>query len=235
MTAIAIRLHGDLARFGGPFHLHVDTVGEAVRALCTQLRGLRAAIAAGSFRVIRGPQGSGLVMGEADLPMRLGRARELHVVPVPHGRGRGAGKIILGAVLIAAAFVFAPAAAAGAGFLGANLGATAIAGLGITYGNIAMFGVSMLFSGIAQMMSPTPKAPKPFEPADRRPSFLFEQPVNVSSQGSVIPLVYGRFRVGSVVVSASLETEDYAAGQGSEDVPTIGDGKTGVLRWFVAK
>lgn len=224
MTAIAVHLHGRLASFGGPFTLHVDTVGEAVRALCVQLRGLRQAIEAGAFRVIRGKWRGGLVMGPDDLPMRLGNARELHLVPVVRGRGRGGAKVVLGAVLIAAAFVTGGASLAGTAFT--------FAGASVSFGQIALFGVSLLLSGVAQMLSPQPKAPKPFEPADRRPSFLFEQPVNVSSQGSVIPLVYGRFRTGSVVVSASLEAEDYASGQGSTDVPTITGGKTGVLTWL---
>lgn len=231
MAAVAVHLHGRLRAFGGPHRLHVATAAEAVRALCEQLPGLRAMLLRGSWRLIRNRAS----IGERELGIGLGSARELHLLPVARGRGRGAGKILLGAVIIAGAFLAAPAAAAGTGFLGANMGATAIGALGLTYGNIAMFGVSLLLSGVAQMLSPQPKAPKPFEPADRQSSFLFEQPVNVSSQGHPVPLVYGRFRTGSVVVSAALEAEDYAAGQGSVAVPTIPGGKTGVLRAVVVQ
>jgi predicted phage tail protein len=231
MAAVAIHLHGRLRAFGGPHRLHVATAAEAIRALCEQLPGLRAALLRGSWRLMRGR----VAMDQRELALGLGAARDLHLLPVPNGRGRGGGKILLGAVIIAGAFIAAPAAAAGTGFLGANMGATAIGGLGITYGNIAMFGVTMILSGVAQMLSPQPKAPKPFEPADRQASWLFEQPVNVSSQGQPVPLVYGRFRTGSVVISAALEAEDYAAGQGSVSVPTILGGKTGVLRSVVVQ
>lgn len=228
---IAIHLHGRMAEFGGPFNLSITTVGEAIRALCVQIKGFRAALEQGAYRVIRGKRRGGFVLDERSLPIHLGAAHELHLVPIARGRGRGGAKAILGVVLIAAAFAIP--GAQGIGIAAAM--STSVGALGITFGNIAMMGVSMLFAGISQAISPQAKAPKPFEAADKRPSFLFEQPVNVSAQGSVIPIGYGRFRVGSVVVSASLETEEYSAGQGSVDVPSIGTGKIGILAWGVIK
>ncbi len=51
---------------------------------------------------------------------------------------------------------------------------------------------------------------KPLEyPADLSgtPEFVFNGPTNISAQGVGVPLVYGRMRVGSVLVSASIVTE----------------------------
>jgi predicted phage tail protein len=57
---------------------------------------------------------------------------------------------------------------------------------------------------VMQMVSPQPKSQN-FEPVDRKPSFLFYGAVNASTQGTAVPLVYGRMRVGSVVISAGVE------------------------------
>ena len=64
--------------------------------------------------------------------------------------------------------------------------------------------------GLAQFLAPTPTVDSPaaFEPADQKPSFLFNGPVNTSAQGSVIPVVYGTMLCGSVVVASGIETED---------------------------
>ena len=47
------------------------------------------------------------------------------------------------------------------------------------------------------------KPPKPQEQKQTR-SYLFSGPVNTVAQGIPIPLGYGRLRVGSAVISASL-------------------------------
>ena len=44
---------------------------------------------------------------------------------------------------------------------------------------------------------------------DERPSFLFNNIVNTNTQGSAIPLVYGRTRTGSIVASSGISTEDF--------------------------
>ena len=46
------------------------------------------------------------------------------------------------------------------------------------------------------------------ESPDQRSSFIFNGAVNISSQGTPVPLVYGQMRTGSVVVSAGINTEE---------------------------
>lgn len=206
-------LHGRLRRdFHGPFDLAVSTAAEAIRSLCCQVRGFERALREGVYRVVVRPvnparPGLGVELGAEDLSLRLG-SLALHVVPVVGGAKRGGiGKLILGTALIATAFVAAPAAGAGAGVFGAALGETAI--LGVTFGNIAMFGATMVLSGISQMLSPQPKAPKASE-TERTNSFLLGGQLNVYEQGGPIPLVYGRYRVGAVLVAAGLDTAEVA-------------------------
>lgn len=43
---------------------------------------------------------------------------------------------------------------------------------------------------------------------DQRPSFIFRGPTNVIEQGTPVPLVYGKMRTGSVVVSAGIISEE---------------------------
>ncbi len=43
---------------------------------------------------------------------------------------------------------------------------------------------------------------------EQKTSHLFDRPINVTEQGGPVPLVYGRFRVGSTIVSAGIGVED---------------------------
>lgn len=201
-----IHLHGALRdQFGPSFRMNVDSAAAAGRALGCLVPGFRKAVIGNSYRVIRRAPKGDTHLGMDELTLGLGKA-ELHIVPVIAGeKGSGAaiGKIVLGIALVAAAFVFAPAAA--------GLGATAFSvfGASVSYGSIALFGAAMAFAGLSQVLSPSPKAGnygdrnKP----DQRPSFLFNGAVNTAEQGGPVPLVFGRFRTGSQVISAGLVAE----------------------------
>jgi predicted phage tail protein len=226
MTLRTIHLHGALReRFGPSYRLDVASAGEAGRALAAIVPGFRAFVMPRAFRVIRGPLDGGMALGPEDLGFRLGRA-DLHIVPVVAGAGGGRGgaaaKIVIGVLIVAAAVAFAPA--------GAGLGGTAFTVLGssVTYGSIALVGVGLALAGISQMLAPTPKAAD-FDqrnPVDQRPSFLFNGSVNMSEQGGALPLCYGTFWCGSVVVSAGLEAESFGA---QTPVPPEPDAKNGLF------
>lgn len=192
-----IRLHGTLGeRFGGCHKFDVVNAPEAVRALCLQVGGFRDAIAKGRWHVI---VGNGMDISDpALLPVMLGPV-PIHIVPAVGGGGPEA-RAILGATLIVAAFAFG-------GPLGAGSMAAAIpltAGL-VTYGSVALLGASMLFGGIAEMLSTTPKLSGG---KSKNESFLFSGLDNVADQGGCVPIVYGRCRVGSVVVSMGVDTDE---------------------------
>lgn len=77
--------------------------------------------------------------------------------------------------------------------------------LGTILGNLFS---SLLFYGISMLLSPTPKAPQQTAaPAKEEPSFLFNGAVNITEQGGAVPVVYGRARCGSVVISSSVRSE----------------------------
>jgi len=98
-------------------------------------------------------------------------------------------QVILGVVLIVAG-VF-------------TFGATSAIGLAMIAG-----GAGLMVGGLVMMSMKPPKAQKAQEPVDQMASFLFNKPTNSSTQGVAIPRGYGRMRVGSVVVSTSLTSEE---------------------------
>jgi predicted phage tail protein len=210
-----IHLHGALKdKYGPVFELDVRDAAEALRALITQLPGLEQDFADHQWKLVRGELHNGYALSEDELGLGLG-CNPLHIIPVVQGRGggRGVGKVLMGAAMVAGAFFMAPAAmgfAAGAtGTVGGQaMGATAFSFLGtsVTFGNIAAMGAMMALGGVAQMLAPTVK-PGSTDEAKKEESFLFSTAVNVSAQGVPVPLVYGLFRTGSVVISSGVEAE----------------------------
>jgi predicted phage tail protein len=222
----SIHLHGGLGRrFGPRFDLAVDTPAEAIRALCSMLRGFRQAVADGAYRVVRGRMG----LTPEGLGLRFGAETELHIVPAAAGaKNSGAGKIIAGVVMIVAAVVTygaaigwfgaasasvtAAGAAGGASAASAAAWGTSVIGVSgvLSASTVGMMGLGLVFTGVTMMLAPQPKTQGPLT-VDQNPSFLFTGPVNTYVQGGPVPLVYGKVRAGTVVGAASLKAEDYVA------------------------
>lgn len=146
-----------------------------------------------------------------------------HLIPIPQGsKDGGVGKILAAVALTALAFYTggasagltagageAGAAAAGAaGAAGANTAFTATVTVAGHTANqfLLTAGVMTGLQGISMALSPTPSFDT--EAKETNQSFLFSGPVNVTGEGQTIPLVYGQHRVGSVVVSAGIESVD---------------------------
>lgn len=197
-----IHLYGDLAdRFGDEYRLDVLTPGEAIGALCVQLPGFEQAIYEGEFRCFRGEIAEGHDCDEGLLRLRLGSVKDFHVVPAAVGGKSGLGKILIGLVLLAAVFIN-PAFLA----LAPVIGGTSLA-VGAV---IAGVGGLMILGGVAQLISPHPKASNTTG-QDQKQGFNFNGPVNTSEAGVPCPLVFGRVRAGSVVVSAGIISERIGA------------------------
>jgi len=134
-------------------------------------------------------------------------AAPISFVPVVGGAGGGVGKILIGIALIAGAILLGPAAG---GFLGLGLGLSG-AGMGIIGGAAAtifgMIGAHLVLGGVAQLLTPTPKVPTgPNTQNDPRKSYSFSGIQNTSRQGVPVPIVYGETIVGSIVISAGIDT-----------------------------
>lgn len=203
-----IVIHGALGkRFGRKFTLDVAKPTEAVRALVVQIPGFRAAFENGFYKVIRGSRKLGRALSLDELDIRLGSATEIHIVPVIGGAGRGLGKVLAGLAIVALAIAAPYALGLTGGLSSSVLGGATIFGQTITFGQFATIGLGIVAGGIAQMVAPSPTVQGGSASVDRRESFLFGGIDNTSEQGKPVPLAFGEFLVGSVVIAAGLDVE----------------------------
>lgn len=203
-----IHLHGRLAeQYTDVLELTADNLYSVVAGLESNFPGFREDFIDGEWHIIRGDAETGSDMSMEQVELNFGdKCTDIHIYPKLEGAGgkNGTWQVILGIVIIAVAWWAAPA---GAGLGGAAWGAEA--GLGLTYGQVAMFGLSMAMSGAAAMMAPTPNVGDMLasERAQDRPSFMFNGATNVMVAGGPVPLVYGEFETGSTVISAGISVE----------------------------
>ena len=208
-----IKLYGRLAKFLGRrvFEADVASAAEAVRFLLVNFPQLEKHMADQYYRVSVGKYDLGL----DELHDPAGK-QEIKIVPVVGGAGGGVGKIALGIALVAAAILAGPA---GSVFgLGAAFGQTAtfaggIVGAGFATA-VAGIGITLALGGVAQLLTPTPKINAPGTQQDNndpRKSYSFNGIQQTSRQGVPVPIVYGETLVGSVVISAGIDTVQVVA------------------------
>ena len=132
------------------------------------------------------------------------------------GLSTAAAASTFGAAASASGGVTAGALAGAAAVGGSAFGMSAAIGTGtiigaLTSGHIASVGLMMTLSGVSQLISPTPQASQAaytnMERPAARTSFIYGGPVNTSEQGGPIPILYGRMRIGSTLVAASVSTD----------------------------
>lgn len=206
----AIYLHGRLRkRFGNKFDLDVRTPSEALQALTILIPGFGEELKKGYYRLVRGPKDTGVHHTLHDLELGFGRVKSFHIIPTLAGAKKGGmGKILLGVAIIACCFI--PGFQAFAGWAAGGLHMTGAALLG----KIALVGLSMVIGGIAQMLTPVPKADYSSREQDTQSSYLFTGgPPNRVEQGACVPVVYGLdVLCGSVVIQTSLRVQELAVG-----------------------
>ena len=188
-----IKVYGRLARFLGrrTFEAEVKSPIDAFKFLLANYPKLEAHILQQKYCVKVGDYE--IDKNEIEIPIG---SQEIKIVPIAVGSGTsGFGKLITGALIVglvvATGGVGAIGLAGGTGFLGLA-------------GNI---GVYLALSGIAEVISPTPKPPGVSDDPQQR-NFSFNGIQNTGRAGVAIPVVYGEIFTGSLVVSAGIDTED---------------------------
>jgi predicted phage tail protein len=191
-----IRVYGKLAKFlkQRVFEADVASAAEAVRFLVTNFPQLRPHMAEQYYKVSVGTYA--LTADELHDPAGQ---QDIKIVPVLAGAGGNTARILIGVALVAASFFF-PAAAGAAPAL--EIGASTFTSFGAALFGV---GVSLTLSGVAGLLTPVPTVSQDQQP-DPRKSYSFSGIQNTSRQGIPIPVVYGETVVGSVVVSAGLDT-----------------------------
>ena len=203
-----LKLYGELAEFVGykEFEIQVDSLTKAVSFLVNNFPRVEKYMNPKYYQVKVG----NYAIDEEEIHHPIGQ-EDIHIVPVIAGAGRGLGKILLGAALIAGAF-FVPASLGG----GLKLSAGIKTGFGFAKAgtlakSMVYLGASLVLSGVSEMLFPLPK-PKEFKSEqDPQLSFSFSGTQNTSRAGTPVPIVYGEIVTGSVVISGAVDTQQVQA------------------------
>ena len=216
-----IKLHGELAEFLGQdeFEAVVKTTAEAVKFLITNFPKLEAYMSNRYYQVLVGNN----ELDKDQIHDPVGKS-EIHFVPVITGAGGSSfNRILLGGALIGASFLFPGAGMFGTqsfgGVLAAGsqsaipfIGATGVAGGAVMTGigtALSAIGAGMVLNGVSEILFPLPTPEE--QEDDPRISFNFSGVQNTSRAGTAHPIVYGEIVCGSVVISASVDTNQVVA------------------------
>tara|TARA_R100001460_G_scaffold9830_2_gene23354 strand:- start:150 stop:773 length:624 start_codon:yes stop_codon:yes gene_type:complete len=199
-----IKLYGELAKFLGEKNLEaeVNNAAQAIRFLVVNFPQLEKHMSDRHYKVILDDWE--LVEKELHYPSGF---NDIKIVPVVGGAGGNTGRILMGAALIGASFMF-PGGGLFSYYSYSGVAAqTAGVGAFLTkVGTItSVIGASLVLNGISQMLTPVETIPE--DNQDPRRSFNFSGIQNTSKAGVAVPVIYGRTMTGSVVVSANITNE----------------------------
>ena len=206
-----IKLYGELAEFVGhkEFEVKADTLASAISFLVNNFEGIDKFMNPKYYQVKVG----NYAIDESEIYHPIGK-EDIHFTPVISGAGRGFGRILLGAALIGLAFI--PFAGSGTG-LGMLFGKGPVFGIH-KLGQVCMLskalvgvGASLVLSGVSEMLFPLPKFDDFDSEQDPKLSFSFNGIQQTNRAGTPVPIVYGEIFTGSVVISASVDTEQVQA------------------------
>jgi len=202
-----VKLHGELAKFVGheEFEAVVKTTAEAVKFLITNFPKLEVYMSDKYYQVLVGDT----ELDEDQIHDPIGKS-EIHIVPVITGAGGSSfNRILLGGALIGASFLFPGAGMFAGGSAAAKAAAVAspfMAGIGSA---LSAVGAGMVLNGVSEILFPLPTPEE--QEDDPRISFNFSGVQNTSRAGTAHPIVYGEIVTGSVVISASVDTNQVVA------------------------
>ena len=205
-----VKMYGELADFVGYKELEavIRNPAEAIRFLVTNFPKVESYMSDKYYQVLVGDED----IEEDDLHNPIGTS-DIHIVPVISGSGGSPfSRILLGAALIGASFLFPGAGLFGTtGLFGAGTAATTgVAGVMTGIGTaVSAIGAGLVLSGVSEMLFPMTKPDMPED--DPRISFSFSGVQNSSRAGTAHPIVYGECMVGSVVISAGIDTDQVQA------------------------
>ena len=196
-----LKLYGQLAEFIGhkEFEIKVSSVSQAVSFLIHNFPEVERFMSPKYYQVKVG----NYEIDKNEISYPVGQ-EDIHFIPAISGAGRGFGKILLGAALIAGAFMVSPALSLSAKGFG-------IAKAGMLTKGILYVGASLVLSGVSDLLFPLPEPQKFNSEEDPQLSFNFSGVQNTSRAGTPVPIVYGEIITGSVVISAAIDTNQVEA------------------------
>ena len=203
-----LKLYGELAEFVGhkEFEIQVDSLAKAVSFLVNNFPQIEKYMNPQYYQVKVG----NYAVDKEEIHHPIGQ-EDIHIVPVIAGAGRGGlGKVLLGAALIAGAFIINPALSFS--FKSGVTGFGTLSGVSGAITKAAVYlGGALVLQGVSEMLFPLPK-PKEFKSEeDPQLSFSFSGTQNTSRAGTPVPIVYGEIVTGSVVISGAIDTQQVRA------------------------
>lgn len=189
-----VRLYGGLGQeFGRSHSLAVGSPAEAIRALCVLLPDFEARLLQSEERGIAYACFVGRKnIADEEITYPVG-TDDIRIAPLLAGSKRaGAFNLMIGQKLLK---VVAPISLA----LGDLEGVSQ---------SLQAAGAAFLSSRVDQWMATKPETFGARKSVDNGASYNFNGPVNTTSQGSAVPLLYGELITGSAVISAGLYAED---------------------------
>ena len=193
-----VKLYGELADFVGYKELDavINSTADAIRFLVSNFPKLEAHMNQRYYKVLV----NDYEIGEEDIQNPTGQS-DINIVPVITGAGGGVGKFLLGAALIAGAFLVPGSPL----IFGKGFGAS-LAGAGFGFKAAIGIGGALVLQGVSELLFPLPDLPDFANEEDPRISFSFSGVQNTSRAGTSHPIVYGEIVTGSVVISAGIDT-----------------------------
>lgn len=190
-----VKLHGILReKFGSEFELDVESVAEAVRALCILVQGFESFMANAHLQGIKfAVYLDDRNISEDELCFAT-KSSVIRISPIIDGaKSGGIIQIVVGVVMIAAAFF---------------TGGASLAAWGAMQAALAGAGAAMLLGGVAQMMMPSAVSSMDQNQDGNKPNFGFGGAVTTVAQGLPIPILYGQREIGGFIISAKQESKD---------------------------
>jgi len=183
----SITLHGILAKeFGESFKMKIYKAANVIKAIDVNRKNFNKRI----FELSReGFNYTMIVDGQKITELEelniQREPQEIHLVPLIMGSG--------GYALVAAVIGTAVTAGTTAAFVAAT---------------INMVIISVVSMGLQMLLAPKPEAPAPISASTKAlaESFAFSNRANLATQGSPVPIGYGRLKVGAQVVQMTIKS-----------------------------
>jgi predicted phage tail protein len=195
---IEVKLLGELGRrFGRKYSFVANSPKDVISALSHQIDGFKQYLMDAherniAFKLIN-DKADGMDYEQVLMP-----CKRLVIAPVVGGGG-ATGRILIGVALVALSFLV-PGAAFGAvlaGQISSGVGNALLIGGKIIFS----LGTSLAFSGIAELIAPSPSS------GSDKESFLFDSADNTTNQGTPVPVLYGKFlAISPALISSSVTT-----------------------------
>ena len=192
MARVKVVLHGYLRDlYDEPVYIDGDSVAEVINGFCKQTKCLDVPLGVNKHQI----RAHGFDTEESLYAPLDQNLEELHLMPdMCGGKSGGFVKIVIGTVLIAAAFVIGgPAASVAMAKLSAGL-------MGA--------GIGLVLGGVMELLSPAPEMDTAPSTQDVEASRYLGASGNTVKIGTRIPLLYGRHEAYGHYLSFNVDAKD---------------------------